>query len=187
MWLEDQASRAHHARVAAQLGLDDPVAAELTYAASCLDGPSGRPEHRLSPLSHPPPHTDTARVTATATLVTLGRAAETEPIVRDVLTRRAWGSAYDVLGQVLRQRHDVAGAIDAFRHQATAGATLGYGGDHCLGLVAVAELELERRDRVAAAAALAEATPVCTQHAITDAAPRLAALRTALAISGTDR
>jgi len=138
---------------------------------------------------HSPTHhnTDTARVNAADTLVKLGRAAEAEPIVRDVLTHRAWGSAYDVLGQVLRQRHDVAAAIDAFRHQATAGATLGYGGDHCLGLVAVAELELERRDRVAAAAALAEATPVCTQHAITDAAPRLAALRTALAISGTDR
>jgi tetratricopeptide (TPR) repeat protein len=133
------------------------------------------------------PNLDIARVNAADTLVKLGRAAEAEPIVRDLITRRDWGSAYDVLGQVLRERDDVAGAIAAFRHQATAGATHGYGDDQCHGLVAVAELELARRDRVAAAAGLAAATPVCTQHAIADAAPRIARLRAALAPVPADR
>ncbi len=133
----------------------------------------------LSMRSHGPEYVnvDVARVNAAAALVALGRTDEAEPIFRDLLMRRAWGSAWSGLGRVLRARGAHADAIAAFQAAAAVELERGFGVDRCHSLIAVAEVEADRHDAAAVDTALAAATPVCDEHAVSDAPALMARVR----------
>lgn len=134
---------------------------------------------RISLRSHGPTYSniDVARVNAADAMIKLGRMAEAEPILRDLVTRRDWGSAYNGLGQVLLARGAYDEAIAAFRSASAAGKKNGFPEDDCQGQMGIADVLAIRGDRAGSVAQLTAAVKQCTEAGVADTEALAAGVR----------
>jgi tRNA A-37 threonylcarbamoyl transferase component Bud32/tetratricopeptide (TPR) repeat protein len=123
---------------------------------------------------------DVARVNRATAMVKLGRYAEAEPILRDLIARRGWSSALAGLAEVSQARGAIDDAIAELRRAATWNHDHGGEADRCENLIRIAELEAGREHREPALAVLGEATPICKLAAGAEADARIAAVRARL-------
>jgi len=134
---------------------------------------------KISLRSHGPTYSniDVARVNAADAMIKLGRMAQAEPILRDLVTRRDWGSAYNGLGQALLARGAYDEAIAAFRSASAAGKKNGFPEDDCQGQMGVADVLAVRGDRAGSVAQLAAAVKFCTERGVADTEALAAGVR----------
>lgn len=119
---------------------------------------------------------DVSRVNTASVLLKLGKLDEAEPMYRDLIARRGWGSALGGLADLLRARGQLDEALVQYRACAAWNEANHYDADRCDNLVTISELLAELKRPLE----LDAATAACTQHASPSTDARLAALRSKL-------